>query len=93
MRLPGQIDSFLSTLLHNGQATGKSARRLERTVFIDRLPVEMLAAFDQQTQRLGGQLINEMDNWLIRREAKELNQSTYARAGVGVFVFIDLVER
>jgi hypothetical protein len=89
LRLPGQIDSFLSTLLHNGQARGKSARRLERTVFIDRLPMEMLAAFDQQTQKLGGQLIDEMDNWLIRRESKGPNQSASARAGVSVFAFTD----
>jgi hypothetical protein len=93
LRLPGQIDSFLSTLLHNGQARGKSARRLERTVFIDRLPMELLAAFDQQTQRLGGQLIDEMDNWLIRREATESQFSTSARAGVSVFAFIAPIER
>jgi hypothetical protein len=89
LRLPGQIDSFLSTLLHNGQARGKSARRLERTVFIDRLPVEMLAAFDQHTQKLGGQLIDEMDNWLIRREARDPKLSDSARAGLAVFAFID----
>jgi hypothetical protein len=93
LRLPGQIDSFLSTLLHNGQAIGKSARRLERTVFIDRLPVEMLTAFDQQTQKLGGQLINEMDNWLIRHKSRDTAISDSARAGVGVFAFIDSKDR
>jgi hypothetical protein len=92
LRLPGQIDSFLSTLLHNGQTKGRSARRLERTVFIDRLPIELLAAFDLQTQRLGGQLIDEMDNWLIRREAKERHPFASARAGVSVFAFIDPVK-
>jgi hypothetical protein len=88
LRLPGQIDAFLSTLLHNGQAKGTVARRLERTVFVDRFPAEMLAAFDQQTQRLAGQLINEMDNWLIRRDDAS-NATTALRVGVGVFAFID----
>jgi hypothetical protein len=89
LRLPGQIDSFLSTLLHNGQARGKSARRLERTVFIDRLPVEMLAAFDQQTQRLGGQLIYEMDNWLMRRDSCRSDSDRRAHVGISVFAFAE----
>lgn len=89
LRLPGQIDAFLSTLLHNGQAKEVAARRLERTVFVDRFPVEMLAAFDQHTQRLGGQLIDEMDNWLLRRENALPGTDSSLRVGVGVFAFID----
>jgi hypothetical protein len=89
IRLPGQIDAFLSTLLHNGQAKGKASKRLERTVFVDQFPAEMLAAFDQQTQRLGGQLIDEMDNWLLRRDTASTDKKSSLRAGVGVFAFID----
>jgi hypothetical protein len=88
LRLPGQIDAFLSTLMHNGQANGKAARRLERTVFVDRFPAEMMAAFDQQTQRLGGQLIDEMDNWLLRKASDQRTTENSLRVGVGVFSFV-----
>jgi hypothetical protein len=88
LRLPGQIDAFLSTLLHNGQAKGNAAKRLERTVFVDQFPEEMLAAFDQQTQRLGGQLIDEMDNWLLRKGSDQGLTENSLRVGVGVFSFV-----
>jgi hypothetical protein len=88
LRLPGQIDALLSTPLHNGKAKGNTARRLERTVFVDRFPSDMLPAFDPQTQRLGGQLIDEMDNWLLRREALAENAAASLRVGVTMFAFL-----
>jgi hypothetical protein len=89
LRLPGQIDAFLSTLLHNGQAKGKAMKRLERTVFVDQFPANMLPAFDQQTQRLGGQLIDEMDNWLLRRGASSAGARSLLRVGIGIYAFTD----
>lgn len=88
-RMPYQVSAFLSTLAHNGRATSANDRRLERTVTIDRLPVRLLPAFDQHSKRLGGQLIDELDNWLLRREVEPSSGEATVSVGVGVFAYME----
>lgn len=88
-RVPYQVSAFLSTLAHNGRATDAGDRRLERTVTIDRLPVRLLPAFDQHSKRLGGQLIDDLDNWLLRREVESDSDEATVSVSVGVFAHVE----
>lgn len=88
-RLPFQIHALLSTLAHNARAGGGRMRRLERTVYSDRLPLRLLADFDVYSKRLGGQVIHELDNWLLRREQPADAQEPCVSVGVNLHAFVE----
>lgn len=88
-RIPFQVGALLSTLAHNGATAKASQRRLERSVYVDRLPVECLPDFDEYTRRLGTRIIEELDNWLMRREAPADATVPTISAGLSLFSFVE----
>jgi len=88
-RLPFQIHALLSTLAHNGAAPRADQRRLERTVYVDRFPVSLLREFDQYTRRMGSQVIEDCDNWLLQRERSLDDPEPTVSVGVGLYAFVE----
>lgn len=91
-RIPFQVGALLTTLAHNGATAKASQRRLERSVYVDRLPVSCLQDFDEYTRRLGTRIIDEIDNWLMRREAPADSHVPTISAGLSIFTHIESTE-
>ena len=88
-RVPFLLNALLSTLAHNGRAGQGDEYRLERTVFVDRLPVSSLAHFDRRTKQVGGAVVDDLDNWLLQRELPAHTSEPTVSAGVSLFAYVE----
>ena len=88
-RVPFLLNALLSTLAHNGRAGQNDEYRLERTVFVDRLPVSSLGHFDRRTKQVGGAIVDDLDNWLLQRELPAHTSEPTVSAGVSLFAYVE----
>lgn len=88
-RVPFLLNALLSTLAHNGRAGQSDEYRLERTVFVDRLPVSSLGHFDRRTKQVGGAVVDDLDNWLLQRELPAHTSEPTVSAGVSLFAYVE----
>ena len=86
-RVPVIMKRFLSTICHNTVTQSDQGARLERLTTFDRLPVELVAEFNEQIKVLAQAFLNRIDTWANARQLPETPKSRKRLARVGVEVF------
>jgi hypothetical protein len=94
-RVPALLRGLASTLCHNTRpASEQRHTRCERGTTIDRLPAELIPAFNAHVKKLAQSLLNQTDAWADQRQhppgAKR--GKALARVGVEVFAFVETDE-
>jgi hypothetical protein len=91
-RVPALLRGLASTLCHNTRPAGEQRHtRCERGTTIDRLPVELIPAFNAHVKKLAQSLLNQTDSWADQRQLPEGTRlrKPVARVGVEVFAFVE----
>jgi len=94
-RVPALLRGLSSTLFYNTRpASEQRHTRCERGTTIDRLPVELIPAFNAHVKKLAQSLLNQTDAWADQRQLPEGARSRrpVARVGVEVFAFVETDE-
>ena len=94
-RIPALLRGLSSTLCHNTRpASEQRHTRCERGTTIDRLPVELIPAFNAHVKKLAQSLLNQTDTWADQRELPRgmKSRKAAARVGVEVFAFVETNE-
>ena len=91
--LAADVSYLIGTIDHNLQ--GLEPSRFQRKVMYDNLPLEAMAEFRAVSSRHAQELIELLDRWLANHDRDDnpaVTGSGRMRAGVGVFVFEELLE-
>ena len=91
--LAADVPYLIGTIDHNLQ--GLEPSRFQRKVMYDNLPLEAMAEFRAVSSRHAQELIELLDRWLANHDRDDnpaVTGSGRMRAGVGVFVFEELLE-
>jgi hypothetical protein len=94
-RVPALLRGLSSTLCYNTRpASEQRHTRCERGTTIDRLPVELIPAFNAHVKKLAQSLLNQTDAWADQRQLPEgaRSRKPVARVGVEVFAFVETDE-
>jgi Family of unknown function (DUF6502) len=90
-RVPALLHALFSTLRHNATSTRRPPNtRCERGTLIDRLPAEVIPAFNDYVRKLAHTLLNQTDGWAAQRQVPPGDKSRrLVRAGVEVFAYVE----
>jgi hypothetical protein len=88
-RVPAIVQGLL--IRHNAATAGRQNTRCERLITLNRLPAQVIPAFDEHVKKLAQSLMNQAEDWANRRQApvgvKPPKKSV--RAGVEVFAYVE----
>jgi len=91
-RIPVLVHGLMTTVAHNASESGRThGTRCERSTAVARLPVELIAEFNENVKIWAQALLDRTDAWARQRELPEgtLSRRRRARVGVEVFAYVE----